>query len=510
MTFEQNTEPGRKVARDFLLPAPSKGLTTSTPLMSMRPDQAVLLENFYPFPDRLETREGYVEHVTGFSDVPLRLWVYAKGSGAEELFATTDTGIFDVTSAGALGSAKSALTEGETSAAVISTGASHYFMMVNGTDDLVKYDGTTWSTVAAFGSVNTDTLSTVEVYRQRLFFSVKNTLTLAFLPVNSISGSAVTYDLGAILRRGGYIVSIATWTLDSGYGPEDQLAVATSKGEIGVFAGADPSSAASWSLRGVYYIGEPLGKQPFFKHGGDLLYLSENGLYPLSQAVQSAAIERTRSVTDTIRQFFNDSARQFRNETGWQVVSQPDIPILVVNIPATPVRKQVIMHAQTGAWATFTGWNAYNFARVGSTLYFSTEDTVNRVTGVSDAGAAITATAVYAYNRLSHSLTKQITLLKPFFIAQGNFQYSLSVKNDFKEAGELTAINLSSFGASSLWGTGVWGTAVWGGTDFSVQNWETVPDDWGTFKAIALQVQTLIANVQFLGLAGEYLPGEVF
>lgn len=502
--FKEDPPVKARVAR---LPPPVGGFTTSKPFMQMKPLSAVMLENFYPFPDRLEMRQGYSSHATGFSEIPLRLWTYASGANPEKLFATTDDGIYDITSAGAIGSPASVLTEGKTSAVTISTGAAFYFMCVNGVDDLVKYDGSTWSTVATFGTQATNELSYVEVYRQRLFFVIKDSLRLSYLPINSISGTAVTYDLGAIFRQGGKIIALGTWTLDGGAGPEDQLAVVSSKGEIAVFAGSDPTSPASWGLRGVYFIGKPLGERPLFKYGGDLLFISENGLYPLSAAVQSSAIDRVRSVTEDIRQYFNDSARDFASFEGWQVFAMPDIPLLLVNIPSEPNRKQVIMHAQTGAWAVLKGWNAYAFARVTTTVYFSTGDTVWRVGGAADNGANITATLIQAYTDFGYPLAKQVTMVKPYFVTEGNFNYTLGVTDDFRTIGDTSELSKSDLSASSLWGAGLWGTAVWGGSSTYVQEWQTIPDKFSTFKGLYMQLSGKTSNVQYFGAQFQYLAG---
>lgn len=493
-----------KIAR---LPPPVGGFTTSQAFMQMKPLNAVMMENFYPYPDRLEQRQGFSVHTTDFTETPYRLWAYSSGADQEKLFATTDSGIYDISSPGSMPSPEIALTNGKTSAAVLSTGAAFYFMCVNGSDDLVKFDGTTWSSVATFGSQATNELSYVEVYRQRLFFAKAGSLVLCYLPVNSIAGTATSYDLGAIFRRGGEIISMGTWTLDGGVGPEDQLAVVTSNGEIAVFAGNDPSNPASWGLRGVYFIGRPLGERPLFKYGGDLLFLSENGLYPLSAAIQSSAIERTRSVTENIRQYFNDAARDFASFEGWQVFAMPDIPLLLVNIPSEPNKRQVIMHAQTGAWGTLTGWNAYSFARVGTTVYFSTSNAVYRVGGASDNGANITSTLIQAYSDFGYPLAKQVTMVRPFFVTQGNFNYTLGVTDDFKSLMASTSLSKNDLAGASLWGSAIWGSAVWGGTDTPLQEWQTIPDLFSVFKGFYLQISGLVSNVQYLGVQIQYLPG---
>lgn len=492
--------------------APVGGLNAYTSVMSMPEKDAILLNNFLPLPAGLEMRPGYTSHITDFAATPYRLAVYSKGDGTEKLFGMNDSGIYDCTTAGAAPAASIALTDGKTSSTILATGANTYMVVVNGTDTLKLFDGTTWTSVATFnaGAYSTAQLDVVETYRQRLYFAQRNSLILYYLAVNTfpaLANTATSYDLGALFRQGGYIVSLGTWTIDGGVGPEDQLAVVTSKGEVAIFSGSDPSSASTWSLRGIYYIGKPLGGNCLYKYGGDLLFLSENGLYPLSQATQSTAIERTNSITDKVRQVFNEAAQNYSTNEGWQVIAQPNLPILVVNVPATPLRQQIVMHAQTGAWATFTGWEAYAFARMGTTLYFSTTTGVMRVTGVSDNGANITATMVQAPSRLNYSRLKQIVHVKPYFVTTGNFSYSIGVANDFKTVQEASLISQSGLGGLPLWGTAIWGSAVWAGSSNNVQDWQEVADDFSMYKSLYLQVVSNVATITYYGSDLLLLPG---
>lgn len=497
------------------LPAPVGGLNAYTALMSMPKTDAVLLNNFLPLPSGLDIREGFIDHVTGFVNTPYRMWVYSNGAGAESLWATTDAGIYNATAAGAVPAVSMALTTGKTSSTLIATGANTYMVVVNGTDTLKLYDGAVWTSVATFnaGAYSTAQLSFVETYRQRLYFAQRNSLILTYLAVNTfpaLGSTLVTYDLGALFRQGGYIVSLGTWTIDGGTGPEDQLAIASSKGEVAVFSGSDPSSASTWSLRGIYYIGKPLGANCLFKYGGDLLFLSENGLYPLSQAIQSASIERTRSVTDKVRQVFNNAAQNYAINEGWQVIAQPNLPLLMVNIPSTPQRQQLVMHAQTGAWATFTGLDAYCFARVGSQLYFATSTTVMRITGVNDNGANITATLIQAYSRLGISRTKQVVEVKPYFATSGNFTFTLGVLSDFNSLVQGSTIQISSLGSLPLWGSAIWGSAVWAGSTTNIQDWRGVADGFSSHKALYLQVVSNSGTVSYYGADLLALPGGNF
>jgi hypothetical protein len=424
-----------------------------------------------------------------------RLHVYNGVAGTSSLWVTTDDGVFDATAGGAVGAAAIALTNGETISTSISTGAGSYLMMVNSVDTLKRYDGTTWTSVATFGATPTSVYSYIETYRQRLFLVKENSLEIEYLAVNSIAGAATNYPLGAVFRRGGYIVAIATWTIDSGVGPDDHLVIVTSQGEVGVFAGSDP---ATWAFRGVFYLGRPLGKNPLLKYGGDLLFLCELGLYPLSSALQSTAIDRIQPITENIRTLFNAAASTFFGAEGWQIIAQQEIPLLIVNIPSSPMRKQFVMHPQTGAWTVFTGWDSIAFAKMGANLYFSTSNTVEIVAGTSDNGSDIVCTMLQAYGKMGSLGLKQVALVRPYLESGERVSVITGISDDFNDAEDVNSI-LYSGDTLSLWGTGLWGEAIWSGASRLIQDWQTVANDQALWKAFYLQTASGVATVKYFG-----------
>ena len=141
------------------------------------------------------------------------------------------------------------------------------------------------SSVAITG-VTTSSLTQVWLHKARLFFVEKDSLSAWYLPAAQIGGAASELDLGAIFKKGGTLTFGASWSLDSGAGLDDVCVFVTSNGEIAVYEGDDPSSAADWRLAGVYEISRPLNKHAFFKAGGDLAILTEDGIIPVSEALR--------------------------------------------------------------------------------------------------------------------------------------------------------------------------------------------------------------------------------
>jgi hypothetical protein len=484
-------------------PPPVTGLNATSALMGMRISEAVTLENFIAYPDRLDTRPGFRDWVTGFTSTPRRLFTYTPAGGTEKMFLFTDAGIHDVTTEGVLNGSLLSITDGRFTGTMISTGAGTFFLAVNGVDSMVQYNGTTWSSISTLGTVNTSEYSFIELYRQRIYLVKKNSLDLAYLPPNSISGTPVEYKLGAIFRRGGKISAIGTWTIDSGVGPDDHLAVITSEGEVAVFTGQDPASLATWVLRGVYFIGKPLGTRPMYKYGGDLLIICENGVYPLSAALQSVALERQQPLTERVRNLFNQYTAACPVEGDcWQVITQPDIPLLILNIPnLSGPQQQLVQHLQTGAWSVFTGIPSTAWVRKGQQLFFA--DRSGRVClleGANDAGEPIEATLVQAYTRMSKAREKMVKLVRPYINSRGGFFYTMGMASDFNAVQESTnprdGVNI----LPGIWGQSKWNDAYWAPDGFTIKDdWFTVPDEYSTWKAFGISIKSNAGVISYLG-----------
>ncbi|MDY6498001.1 hypothetical protein, partial [Clostridioides difficile] len=176
-----------------------------------------------------------------------------------------------------------------------------------GTDKLLNYDGTNWTKVDgastyAITGVTTSTLNNIEVFKNRVWFTQAGTLNAWYLPTSAIAGAATAFPLQGIATLGGYLTGIGTWTIDAGYGVDDLLVFCTSKGQIIVYKGTDPASATTWALVGVWNVGTPVGPRCLYKYSGDLLYICQDGVLPLSSALQSSRVNPKVALTDKIQQ----------------------------------------------------------------------------------------------------------------------------------------------------------------------------------------------------------------
>ena len=350
-----------------------------------------------------------------------------------------------------------------------------YLMAVNGTDTPRLYDGSTWSTTAITG-VTQANLIHVEAHKRRLWFVEKNTFNAWYLPVNSIAGAASLFDLSPNFTRGGSLMAMATWTLDGGYGMDDHAVFISTEGEVAVYRGTDPSTAANWQLVGVYNQGSPIGRRCYLKYGGDLLLLTRDGVMPLSSSLVSSRTSQKTALSDKIQQSVAEAVVLYGASFGWEMELFPGQNMLLVNIPvAQGIQQQFVMNTITGAWANFSGWPANCWCLHRDEIYFGANTYVGKAWKTqADNGANIVAPALGAFNYFgSSSALKNWRLTRPLLAADGPIGVILGLVTDFDTTAPQGVPSFAASGAG-LWDVAQWDAALWGGTAVIKKEWQTV------------------------------------
>ena len=85
------------------VPAPIGGLNTRDAPDMMEQSDAIRLDNFFPGSTDVSLRNGYTSHATGLPSTVQSLMAYSSGA-TNKLFAASGANIYDVTSAGGVGS----------------------------------------------------------------------------------------------------------------------------------------------------------------------------------------------------------------------------------------------------------------------------------------------------------------------------------------------------------------------------------------------------------------------
>jgi len=334
-------------------------------------------------------------------------------------------------------------------------------------------------TVIGITGVDSSTFIGVNLFKNRLFFTQKNTLSCWYLDVNAIGGVANPLYFGGIARNAGYLQAMGTWTLDAGQGADDYAVFVTSMGEVIVYNGTDPTSATTWALKGVWQLGQTFNRRCFFKWAGDLLLLTQDGLVPLASALQSSRLDPRVNLTDKIYYPISQACTQYFANFGWQINYFASENMLILSIPTSTGMEQYVMHTITKSWARFTGVEAYCWEVSGDNdMHFGGNGYVATFyTSASDNGANITASVQQAYSYFdSPGQNKRFTMVRPILQSDGGIPSVLcGLSVDFQPIDNTGAI---SFNPSSqtvgIWNTAKWDANNWGGGLITTRIWQGV------------------------------------
>lgn len=464
-----------RTARGFSVPAPVGGLNAVDEFADMDPRDALILDNFFPDAYNVFLRRGNTIHVTGIGAHPIETLMTWNGPTASKMFAAANNKIFDVTTAGSVGSAVvSSLGSNRWQTTNFATSGGNFLVICNGVDAVRNYDGTNW-TSPSIGSVSSSTLINVCPFKSRLWFVKKGTQDAWYLPASSISGTAVKFPLGSFFQLGGKLVAIGTLSSTAGINPDDYICFVSSKGEILVYQGTDPASSSTFALAGRYRTGVPIGDRPLLSFGGDLIITTSVGAVSMARTMQEDVAQAPKTaITYKIQTLFNRAAQNYGANFGWQSILYPQGNWALFNIPvSSTVYEQYVMNAITGSWCHFTNMNGSCWGILNESIYFGGANGVvyKADNGLMDNMGPITGNIKTAWNYLgTRGTNKFITMIRPVIQSSGLPSVLLSVNTDFGNLLPTGAITITQ-PQGSLWGSAKWGTGTWAGTSNITANW---------------------------------------
>lgn len=470
--------------RSVSIPSPVGGWNARDALANMSPTDAVSLVNWFPQATYLQLRNGYTQFATGITGWTETLLAYVGGT-TEKLFAAAGTVIYDITSGGTASSSRTGMTNARWQYVNNTTAGGKYIQLVNGADYMQVYNGTAWFSNSdgspyAVTGFDTRTATNIAISHNRVWFTEAGTLKGWYLPAGAIGGAATAFDLSSFCERGGYLMAIATWTMDAGYGMDDMTVFITSEGEVLVYRGTDPASSTTFGLIGVYWIGSPIGRRCAVKYAGDLLIITRDGVQPMSLALQSSRINSRVAITDKIQQAVSQAVTNYGANFGWQLLPFPNENMLFLNVPLqqSAIQQQYVMNTITRAWCQFNSWNAACWELYQDEPYFGGNGYVGRAwNGLSDAGGNITANALQAFNYFGNTGTnKQFTNMRPVFYTNGTpaIQTQMNIDFDLSDPTASASFSPTQYG---VWDSanpvnGNWNQALWGADAGISQEWQ--------------------------------------
>lgn len=482
-----------KAVRQKTFPAPTAGLVTVDSLIASRPNSAQRLENILPLQGSARIRRGSLLWQNILNPV-VSMMAY-RAVGLERLFANTADSIWDVTSSGGgvlldqdnnvlLDDDDDPIIQFEVSAAITGLGSGyfsyvnfsndggHFLIAVNGTDPLQRYNGTDWSTTVAFTGtgINTNLLSFVSVYRNRLFFVEKGTMNFWYLGVNAISGAASKFPLSGVFDKGGSIMMLGTWSMDAGDGLDDKFVVISDQGEVAIYQGSDPSDDEDWFLVGRYEISPPLGPRATTRFGGDLMVATEEGLTPISAAVTKDTVQLSlSSASVNIEPEWTREAR-LRRSFNWEIVKNPQQNMAIVSLPTASddVSQHYcfVVNVETGAWTTYTGWDIRCMEYFDGNIFFGTRDgrILQAEQGGDDDGRPYFPLWIGNWDDFGiQGKLKTVHQARATFLAQGEINPRISLSTDYTVKLPGFPDPPASLAAPSLWDEAEFDVDVWDG-----------------------------------------------
>ena len=459
----------RSLPSSFTFQAPVRGWIVNEPLANSKPGGARVFENWFPTRTGARVRGGSRKYATISTGPVLRMFTYKNG-GVEEFFASDAGNIFNITTVLNPSAIPTPVVTGQTSGyystAQMSNAGVTNLTVVNGTDPPRNYDGATWTTPAFTGLATPEDLSFVWSFASRLFYVRKNTMSVYYLAVDTIAGALSEFSLAGVFQEGGSLLFGGKWSLDSGDGLDDKCVFVSTEGEVAVFQGTNPSDPDNWQKVGVYKITPPMGMNATMSAGGDFLMAVEEGIVPISEAVnKDAAALSLSAVTRNIEPEWKKEVLS-RKALPWEIIKWPTNNMMIVSLPAPDAGIEpycFVANLETGAWAKFTGWDTRSIAHYSGSGYFGTNTgTIHQMeVGGSDDGMPY----VCAYAGLPEHLRipgaiKTVHSARAIFLSSVPFNAKISASTNYEVSFPSAPSSVANF-VVDVWDVGRWDVSKW-------------------------------------------------
>ena len=99
---------------------------------------------------------------------------------------------------------------------------------------------------------------------------------------NAIQGGFTKFALNEVSKTGGNLLIMKSISRDGGSGPDDYAAFILDTGEVIVYQGSDPGTAANWALVGRYFLPAPINKRSAIEFAGDIVVLTRQDVVSLN------------------------------------------------------------------------------------------------------------------------------------------------------------------------------------------------------------------------------------
>jgi hypothetical protein len=487
----------------FTQPPPLGGWNTRDDISAMPPQDAELLVNWLPDVNAVIKRGGSVQDriVAGLTAIgyPITSIIEFSNDTITRPVITTDTTII----VGDSRLSTSTIASGFIAGDWTGVNFNNVMGLFNGTDPPQRYDGgTSTSSISALslsGPADVRNLVEAHVHRGRVFYVEKNVCGFWYGEADTLGAALTFFPLSRVARYGGALLTIKSWTVDGGEGPDDYAVFIMDTGEIIVYQGNDPGRAATWGLIGRYKIGKPIARRGCVQMGAQIVVITEQDYVILPDAFKTPVPPATK-LSGALKAAVENGA----GLAGWQAVYYPKGGWLLFNVPTSvSTYEQHIINLRSGAATKFTGWQTRAFGVVDGDLFYGSLGVTNCYpvlfkanSGTDDSIATpgvtplpsvslstITTQAWQAPSNLGKSLPKSVVDYRPRLHSEGDLSLESGLAYDFGPSDFNQSMTLSSEGTP--WNTSDWNTSEWSTENFNKQEWLSGGGD-GTYVQLRM------------------------
>jgi hypothetical protein len=482
-------------SRQAEIPVPSGGLNTRESRSSMPITDAVQFQNLISEPDGVASRLGYTSFGTGMTGTVNHLSEYVNAS-TKQLVVGAGTVLYSFgTGGGTATSVKTGFTNTDFESAQLSGS----MVLVNGADTPQIYNGSTSTDAVYSGDLNTDGPSNVDginVHKSRMYVWDTDTSNFYYGATNAVQGAFAKFPLNEVSKTGGNLLIMKSISRDGGSGPDDYACFILDTGEVIVYQGNDPGTAANWALVGRYFIPAPINKRSAIEFAGDIVVLTRQDIVALSDTINASTetgsvLLKPSKLGGAIREAFNT----YGNNSDWQLSVYNNKGWLVVNVPEVDGSNffQYVQVFQTQAPSKFIGWNATVFGSFNNGLYFGGDGVVFKGdSGFDDNGSNIDCLGQQAYSTLGIAQIKNVRNLTITYLFDGSSTLGAEIGYDYIDKEVQNTATSEPIGPD--WDTSEWDTAEWAGASAARNVKFSVA---GTGRSLSTTIQFSIQGAQF-------------
>lgn len=452
---------------------PVGGWNSRDDISDMDPKDAAYLENWFPDTTAVRVRKGCRFHdlITGLTSFET---IAEFNSESETALICCANGNIAVTN-DHIANLDSIIASGFVRDEWQVINVNNQAVLVNGADTPQTIRSSAGQFIcepANFSGIEGTSLVDGHVFKSRVFYVKEDSADFYYTETDAIAGSLTRFPLSRVARRGGKLVTIRSWTVDGGDGPDDIAVFIMSTGEVLAYQGTDPGRSGQWGLIGRYQMPEVISRRCVQQSAGKIFAITKTDLVILPDTFQELTPKPSK-LTGAIQEAW----ARYGALRGWQFTVFQSGGIALLNVPTgVGSSNQFVINLKTSAATKYTGWNTFCFGVWDNRLFFNqlgTNRIIQAETGLDDNFVGITTTPItckarIAPSNLGQQQYKQVKDYRMRISSEGDAYISSGLAYDFSGKPSFNH-QVTQETVGTPWGS-AWGSA-WSDEDFSKDNW---------------------------------------